>query len=227
VYQTDTAAYPEARTSITSVVLAVIIASIVYLAVALVSEMVVLATEESRRAQLAAASKRKLGGKKGASGALALGPAAAQGSLYHSADLKRRGVSGGGPVETSFNPLTLGAASARSLGAGGSTRGLDVAESVAAMDAPPPPEVWRMVQAAFLQLHTQASEERLRASAQALGVSAPDPMGGDADDGSRSPARRAFAPTASGSEPESAAAALRSFRASARGPRSAGSGPPR
>ena len=199
------------------------------------SEMVVLATEGRRRAQLAAAAaSRKAGGKKGAKGAAdLLGPAAAQGSMYHSADLKHRGGGGGGgPVETSFNPLSLGAAgsagaSGRSLaGAGGA---LDVAESIAGMAAPPPPEVWRVVQAAFLQLHSQSVEDRLRVAALSAGGSAtPDPRfgdGGDASSGwSASPSRRAFAPTvaaASSNEdeaevvaPASAAAALRAFRSS-------------
>lgn len=236
MYQTlggaEGASYPEARDSITNVVLVVICAAIAYLAVALVLEVGVLATEASRKRKLAASKRGSGKGKAvGAGGARVLEPAG-RGSMYERADSLRRG---GGALETSFNPMSL-KESARALsprglpvGGGGAAVGsadaLDIAKSVASLAEPPPPEVWCVVQAAFASLTEQVADAATaRALAARAGAASMVPVEDTNDpasprnrDGGGGGRRQAFSPQATGGGGGSGGAdAMAAFRPSQR-----------
>lgn len=130
--------YPAARDSVTSVVLAVIIASILYFFTAVFSEIFILATEAQREKQLKSAAARKSGRKNVDSGFtdnamanLKIPTGLAQGSIYERAAMQRQGGFSAGNVETSINPLALQQAGQQG-GAAGDISG-NVVDSVAGM----------------------------------------------------------------------------------------------
>lgn len=163
--------YPEAKDSITSTVLGVIIASIVYFFVSLMSEVVVLWTDVQQRRVMRAtalrkqASGKKLGGADGGSRAsrggaafdLSVPSGLAQGSIYE----KHAGKKPRDAVESSFNPLMLQQSGAAG-GLGLDAVSMNVADSVASMVGPPPPEVWRVFQGAFKDMHSTIIEGKIR-----------------------------------------------------------------
>jgi hypothetical protein len=216
------------------VALLAMLGGLLYLAVALGTEVVVLATEASRerrmRARRQSLTDKKLGGVGGSGrGSIATPLAVAgRGSIYEKADVARLAGGGGagGPYETTLNPAALRAASTSrggddaelaALRAGGS---FSVAETVSGMSAPPPPEVWRVIQAAFAALHAEAADAKLASAAAAAAAAGGQPS--PFDDGARRQVgggKQSFAPqsaTVSGSEgstsPLHSSHSLQSFR---------------
>jgi hypothetical protein len=192
--------------SVTSVVLGVIAVAIVYYFTVLVTEIYVLYTEEQRAAALRSAAGRKsnrkldaAGAGAGASGRRMMPPQGApDGSKLARGSIYERAAGGGGggfntgAVDQSFNPLALQSARGDKLGVDSGAQG--VVDGVAGMSAPPPPEVWRVVQGTLKDMHSQLLEARLREVELLNQLAAAG--GGDGGDGRGEKA--AFAPQATG-----------------------------
>ena len=184
-----------------------IIVSILYYFTVVVVELYVLYTEEQRAAALKSAagrkSNRKLEGAGAGSQRASLPQSLAAGGLAKGSIYDRvggsRSSSGGGPggfntgaLDQSFNPMAIASARSDGGGLGLDAGAMSVVDNVGGMNAPPPPEVWRVVQATLKDMHQQLVEAKIReAELMALQASQGDSMG-------PSPTKTAFAPQALG-----------------------------
>jgi hypothetical protein len=203
MYQANTSSsfYPGALDGVTAVVMIDIIVAILYYFTVLFSEIAILYNEDNKRKQLEKAARQR-GGKADAS------PSA-------KGDKSPRDAAGGrlvdemsgeintGRLETATNPLFL----SQSGGASGAASGLGGAgaDALIAQRAPPPPELWSVLQLEWSSVQQQLAAVKAQlAEARKAGSGGGGAGAAGADDEPSKPvvkraAKAEFAPSAADS----------------------------
>jgi len=184
--------YPQSKDSVTAVVLAVIIISIIYFFTVFVTEIVVLYNEAHRAQQLARVAKLQKTKGRSSSNADETTSTGTRGKL-----VSDDGEINTGKLDTQMNPLFMNA----SGNVSNESMGVD---TLLQSRTPPPPELWILFQQGYLDMKKQIEglTSQLLDAKKSAQLGATNPLNGDADEPSTSPISRkkSFAPKSTGDE---------------------------